>query len=238
MIQLNVTEMLDRRQSEKDAQAEVEFHRLVIELDGASTSPDPDTLLSKLQRIQKTPQELHEALGRLRERRRLAGLMAEVPQHREDYAKYHAEIGEEVARFAPIITAHEARLHQLRALRSAAQSGERDGGSAERELRDNCNPKLRDSIADATTRLKNLDDAIQQNGWDIEKAETAIRDEPERWRKAYGRIDQDGVREQVEKLTEQLAKLRTEGERRASLRPGLVDELDRLRAESLTVEAF
>lgn len=233
---LNVVETLAIRQTEKAEQSEVEFHKFVISLDAAKTAPDPDKIQAALDRFGKQPEELQAALNRLLERRRLAGLAAEVPQHREDYAKHQATLTEEVEQFAPVLAAHQQRVRELQAMRDNAKSGERYGDSALRELRDNCSQALRDAIKAASDRLAQLDDAIQRNGWDASDCEAEIVRKSDSSNCSYDEIDER--KKAVERLTDELSKLKTEGERLAALRPPLVDELAKLREQTLAVESF
>ncbi len=233
---MNFQQALTERRAEKSAQVEAEWPAFVIGLDRAKTAPDSDSLLSSLDRFGKSPDELQAALDRLRERRRLAGLMADAPRHREEYAKHHAELNEEIGRFAPLKAAHDARVQELQASRSGSQCGQRDGGQAQQTLRETCSPTLLAAIRQAGDRLAKLDESIQRNGWDAESTAAEIVRKSDVSNHSYAEVD--AMRSAVAALTERLSTLKTEGERLAALRPDVVDELAKLREQSLAAESI
>ncbi len=236
MIQFNFQQALTDRQAQKTEQREAEWPAFVLKLERSKTAPDPDSLLASLDRLGKTPDQLQATLDKLRERRRLAGLMADVPRHREEYAKHHAELNEEIERFAPLLKSHENLVWELRSRRSGSQAGERDGGQAEGTLRETCSPTLLAAIRQAGDRLAKLDESIQRNGWDAESVDAEIVRKSDVSNCSYAEVD--AMRAAVAALTERLSTLKTEGERLAALRPDMVDELAKLREQSLAAESF
>ena len=227
---------LTDRQAEKSAQRDAEWPAFVIKLAGAKTAPDSDSLLASLDRFGRTPDELQAALDRLRERRRLAGLVADIPRHREEYTKHQASLTEELGQFAPVLAAHQQRARELQSLRDSAKSGERDGGGAEGQLRETCPPTLRAAIQSTADRLTKLDDAIQRNGWDTSDCESGIARKSDHSNCSYDEIDER--QQAVERLTIELGKLKAERDRMEAQRPPLVDELAKLREQSLSAESI
>ncbi len=233
---MNFQQALTDRQAEKAAQVEAEWPAFVIGLDRAKTAPDPDSMLSSLDRFGKSPDELQAALDRLRERRRLAGLVADVPRHREEYAKHHAELNEEIERFAPLLKSHENLVWELRSSRSYSQAGERDGGQAERELRDTCSPTLRAAIQGAVRVLAELDERVREYGYEVERIGSdvaRIASEPHQSPEAVAEN-----RQRTAALEDKSDRLKQASDALAAQRPGLVEELAKLREESLSAESI
>jgi len=236
MIQMNFAQALAARQAEKSEQVEAEFRKLVIDLSESKKVPDADSLQSKLDRLGKTADELDSALNRLRERRRLVALIAEAPGHREDYQRHQAALTEEVERFRPLRESHEIRVRELRLLAGGAREGERAGGTAQQELRNSCDPNLKSRIQAASDRLADLNGRIERSGWTVDECQAAISEKSTY--KPGPDWERESRLEEADRLTEQLPKLREVVDTLATQRPGLVDELDRLKAEAMLVESF
>ena len=160
MIQMNLQQSLADRQSEQAEQLEAEWPRFVAEIDSATTAHDPDHVLSKLNRLGKTPGDLSAAIERLHRRQWLASELASLPKYQASHAKDSAALREERERFAPLAAAHKELCEELHRRASSLQNDIRTSQAALHELVDGCNPSLKAKFEAASRTASLIDNEL------------------------------------------------------------------------------
>ena len=236
MIQMNFQQTLADRQASQAEQRDAEWRRYVIAVEATAVAPDPDSVLAKLEQVGRTAADLDAAIRKLRERRRLVGLIAESPAHAADYQRHSAALQLERERFRPLLDAHEKLVGELRWAVSHSQSCIRDAGSADMELRASCSPEVLAAIQAGNSRLRELDERILQNGYEQDRissdvARLACESNQSPEMVAENRRKSAELQAKVERLMEAKDAL-------AAQRPALLQSLEDLRVESLSVESI
>lgn len=162
MIQMNLQQSLADRQIENSEQLEAEWPMFVADIDAATTAPDPDHVLSKLNQLGRTPSELSTAIERLHRRQWLASELAKLPQYQAAHAADSSALREERERFAPLAKAHKELCEVLYRRASNLQNDIRTSQAAREELHASCNPSLK-SKHDAAARTASLIDSELRN---------------------------------------------------------------------------
>ena len=236
MIQFDFQQAVADRQSQQAEQREAEWRRYVIQVEAAAVAPDPDGVIAKLKQLGRTATDLDAAIRKLRERRRLVGLIAEAPTHAADYQRHSAALHLERERFKPLHDAHKQMVGQLQWEVGNAQSGMRDAGTADMELRTSCSPEVLAAIQAGNRKLQELDERIRQNGYETERIGSEVA------RLACeSNQSPEMVAENRQKSADSQAKAARLMEAKDALeaqRPALLQSLEDLRIESLTVESF
>ena len=223
MIASTLVGHLYERQALQSANIEVEWTRFVIGLDASKKEPDPDSVLVKLAQLGRTPDDLEAALARLRHWRGLLKSLAEVPELKPQWEAHAAELKSERERFAPIEADHRERVRSLERLAEAALMGARLGQQAEHELRNSCNPLLRERLRVATEMRDHLDKSIQANRVETKGCTNSLATGDQYARPTTER---------------RLAALRTAGPQLAERLIATVREIDSLKAQTVLVESF
>ena len=161
MIQFNVQQALEDRQAEQAEQRDAEWPRFVAEIDSATTAPDPDHVLSELNRLGKTPGDLTEAIVRLHRRQWLASELASLPKYQAAHAKDSTALREERERFAPMAAAHKELCDELHRRASNLQNDIRTSQAAIHELVDGCNPSLKAKFEAASRAASLIDNELR-----------------------------------------------------------------------------
>jgi hypothetical protein len=162
MIQINFQQALADRQAQQAEQLDAEWPRFVAEIDSATTAPDPDHVLSKLNRLGKTPGDLTAAIERLHRRQWLAAELASLPKYQAAHAQDSAALREERERFAPLAAAHKELCDELYRRASSLQNDIRTSQAALHELVGGCNPSLKAKF-EAASRAASLIDSELRN---------------------------------------------------------------------------
>lgn len=236
MIQMDFSKSLADRQAEQAEQRDAEWRRYVLEMEGTETAPDPDSVLAKLEQVGRTAADLDAAIRKLRERRRLVGLIAESPAHAADYQRHTAALELERQRFKPLHDAYKQLVGQLQWQVSNSQSCMRDAGTADQELRRDCSPEVLAAIQAGNRKLQELDERIRQTGYEIERIGSEVARIA-----CESNQSPEMVAENRRKSAELQAKVERLGEAKDALeaqRPALLQTLEDLRIESLSVESF
>ena len=233
---MNFQQTLTDRQAEKAEQRDAEWRRYVIAVEATAVAPDPDSVLAKLEQVGRTAADLDAAIRKLRERRRLVGLIAESPAHAADYQRHSEALQLERERFKPLLDAHGKLVGQLRWEVSHSQSCVRDAGIADMELRASCSPEVLAAIQAGNSRLRELDERILQNGYEQDRissdvARLACESNQSPEMVAENRRKSAELQAKVERLMEAKDAL-------AAQRPALLQSLEDLRVESLSVESI
>ncbi len=236
MIQMNFQQTLADRQASQAEQRDAEWRSYVIAVEATAVAPDPDSVLAKLEEVGRTAADLDAGIRKLRERRRLVGLIAESPTHKADYQRHSAALQLERERFKPLLDAHEKLVGELRWAVSHSQSCIRDAGSADQELRASCSTEVLAAIQAGNSRLRELDELIRQSGYELDRvvsdvARLACEANLSSEMITANRLKSSELQARAERLMEANDAL-------AAQRPALLQSLEDLRVESLSVESI
>ncbi len=149
-------EMLTRRKDEAARQTATIWQQLVIGV-ADNTTTDADAVLTALDRLNKSPDDLAKAVELLAQRRTWSATVAAGATAETEHPKITAKIAAENAAFAELEAAHDRKLWPLSDAKNAAANAISAGAGARIELARTCtDPLALQAVADCERRMHEL----------------------------------------------------------------------------------
>ena len=167
-------EMLTRRKGEAARKAATIWQQLVIAV-AEGEEIDADEVLSSLERLGRTPDDLAKAVELLTQRRAWGATVAAGTTAEIAHPQVKKKIADELAAFAELEAAHAARLRPLHGLERAAQHALSEAASARRSLFETATDQSAlQSVANAERQMSELRQEMAEHARELRGKEDRL----------------------------------------------------------------